>query len=671
VFPPNEEVFSSVKEVKKFIEDYATSQKALRYPVVFIEVFSIQDWKELLDLLKKYSRLINVVKFCKKCQEDKVVFATSLSSVIREEFQKATKAGSPLTVYPLSEVERFHTPILKALTEFQKTEPPFYPLFVPLYRFSMEDLQNLRMMSDNVESSTRIVIRSFREDSLKVVIVSDNLYWNKLPGVKLFGLSEYLSFFDNPTEGEVYFITRRSCKTKDFPAISSNRDILKIVLPKVEVETEEEAKNILKEFQGENSIERIVLRVLETWKYTFERVIEKWKELSEERKSVILTYIRRKKKKSKFEKMFEKGEESFVNSLLDLPLKNPYSSPEELKKRRYFLEKLGIPFPNSFWKKVKEEKNKFLKLMLLTGITEREKEEIIKTLKEFNVEELDEALTYVEISFPALARYLKGKVEGVSQNFLEYFYLYRICKLKGKLCKKLLEAKGKLSFADFPTRGQLLEESSCKRQVWIDGLGCEWLGVLSGFFRERSYEVEVKVGRANLPTVTEENKPSETENLVKFFNELDKVGHEPGDRIENLLKELKVLEDILEQIEPLIEEGIVITGDHGFTHSSLNTKTFSLPESAEPERRGRAAKLKGKRTEGEHLIVEGDYALLKEHGRFEKARGSGNEMHGGALPEEVFVPVVFVYKEKPSTQSQVSFVNEDRKELEEEELFDA
>jgi len=203
-------------------------------------------------------------------------------------------------------------------------------------------------------------------------------------------------------------------------------------------------------------------------------------------------------------------------------------------------------------------------------------------------------------------------------------------------------------------RQKQLEELSIslENQIWIDGLGIEWINLVLHSFQEEGFNVKLFVSRANLPTITSKNSFPKN---VKVFRELDDISHKYFNFPESLIKQFEVLEtlieDIIKRAKNIFDNSnrVLITGDHGLTRYQFNKQVIPLPKGAEiPHKWGRTAFIKKLTPDiidpEKPWVKEDNQIYLLRHGRFEGSRGAPNEVHGGASPEEVLIPVMLIQK---------------------------
>jgi hypothetical protein len=165
-------------------------------------------------------------------------------------------------------------------------------------------------------------------------------------------------------------------------------------------------------------------------------------------------------------------------------------------------------------------------------------------------------------------------------------------------------------------------------------MGMEWLGFIVELLKGRSISIkDIKVARAELPTITEFNKLEDVR-YVKYF---DDILHDDYKFPSSIVKQVETLSNIISRLD-LSGSNIVITSDHGTTVLSRLV----------PAIRSECPNSKFRYCKGE-WDISGSIKHKNEHGIFSvmlnhtpiNSRPRG-EVHGGATPEEVLIPVVFI-----------------------------
>lgn len=274
--------------------------------------------------------------------------------------------------------------------------------------------------------------------------------------------------------------------------------------------------------------------------------------------------------------------------------------------------------------------------------------------------------------YPDLAAYINrypfngnGLNDAFAARITKYFEKYKELKLRNRLNDDFLKEVDKLAleriYNRLPKRDELVKEKNdgSTQLFWIDALGVEYLGYIVELARRRGLKVSIEIGRAELPTITCENKA--------FFNnwpedlrhpkeeELDEIKHkEKGGYYYStqnpypihLAKELEIIEKAVNDIATTLGlrkyDSVVIASDHGASRLAvLRHKEEKYETDTQGRHSGRCCKF----FPGCNLpfaIDEEDrgYIVLADYGRFKGSRAANVEVHGGASLEEVIVPVI-------------------------------
>ena len=181
---------------------------------------------------------------------------------------------------------------------------------------------------------------------------------------------------------------------------------------------------------------------------------------------------------------------------------------------------------------------------ILTSYTDIEKEIAIRWLGEGNISVCD-----IQDSFPDFYCYLQNSVLPIdSQTWLEdYIEKYKRAKFANKYDQDIedvlrVHSINELNFnkwyQDFKTvRTILADRSDIDVFYWIDGLGIDWIPVISSILeREKANGIhlnELIIGKALLPTTTSKNKV-DLEKLVPYnltkIGDLDNLAHKTNNK---------------------------------------------------------------------------------------------------------------------------------------------
>jgi hypothetical protein len=190
---------------------------------------------------------------------------------------------------------------------------------------------------------------------------------------------------------------------------------------------------------------------------------------------------------------------------------------------------------------------------------------------------------------------------------------------------------------------------------WIDAMGVEYLALIVELAKRKGLSVNIDVGRAELPSLTEYNK--------SFFDNWDGIGKYKEEALDDIKHHDKGgffftdcedpihLESEIAIIEKAINfaatklamrecKSFVITSDHGASRLAvLKRQEEKYSTETGGEHSGRCCKV----FDGcdlKNCVEEKGYFVLTDYGRFKGSRAANVEVHGGASLEEVLVPII-------------------------------
>lgn len=320
----------------------------------------------------------------------------------------------------------------------------------------------------------------------------------------------------------------------------------------------------------------------------------------------------------------------------------------------------------------------------LTDNTMVEKQEAIIWIANHGI---PENLTEVYPDLAVYANRYSFNVRNLDSDFAAritaYFEKYKELKLRNTLTDEFSAEVDKLAleriYNQLPMRDEIVKEKNdgATQLFWIDSLGAEYLGFIVEIARRRGLKISVEIGRAELPTITCENNA--------FFNnwsedlrhpkedELDEVKHKDKGGYYygaknpypiHLAKELEIIDKAVSDIATTLGlrkyERVVVTSDHGASRLAvLRNKEEKYETDTKGEHSGRCCKF-FPNCDLPFAINEEDkgYIVLADYGRFKGSRAANVEVHGGALLEEVIVPIITFSLNDSSIV--ITVVNEDK-----------
>ena len=204
--------------------------------------------------------------------------------------------------------------------------------------------------------------------------------------------------------------------------------------------------------------------------------------------------------------------------------------------------------------------------------------------------------------------------------------------------------------------------------LWIDALGAEWLPLLIHSMQKLDHAIihAASIAQATLPTETRFNDQwNQMEVPYQKLDKLDKLAHkgvvDDPDYYACVEEQIAFVSRLYEKVSEMLKtyQRVIITGDHGtsrlaarFFHKkdgypvSKNTSVFSHGRYCQTTDSLTFPNLRFfKDQEGKHYYAFDNYDHFVQSGF---AAGNNDdqatygEIHGGATPEEILVPVVVI-----------------------------
>ncbi len=289
---------------------------------------------------------------------------------------------------------------------------------------------------------------------------------------------------------------------------------------------------------------------------------------------------------------------------------------------------------------------------LYTGIFQFEKEIILNAYKEGSI-----SLETVQELIPDIHLYLDDSCleqYNVALWIKNYFSSYRSAKLKNVITEeiqRLLETINSSDaafwkwFYDLSLTQDQIEALDNAYFVWVDALGFEWVPYIVNRLNSLLPEKEVLVqsSRCDLPSNTKLNRFD----AVPKKSELDKLYHEGHYRYpESIFAEIDCVDKIVQDISALSEqhERVYVVSDHGA--SALSRLTDGLNQFSGVEHDGRYVTITRELVDDPYGITytnsnDGKMYLIARTYHSLSSKPS-REVHGGATPEEVIVPLLVI-----------------------------
>ena len=690
-------VFSSITELQNEIKlDKNTREPyANRYPIRFIFLPSMQMVKEIVKILDAngveridlasflpfddgWLLVQELIKQIEELDKNKDFIVALFSEVARfydkDDFRHLFNALSALENNKGNPSRRIYVPLVGIYERFKNE---FYDNFyrnenwAPIWQIKTDNCPKIKIfITDgslksvpNIEivHNTKDWLELWKKDNIeKIICVSKtltHLYPNRLPDA-LFDID----IIENPKEllSKIYEI-KLPIEFKDSETPLWN-ELFDMFIEKNFKDLEEAVKKVF------NVVNIELKDILRLW-FASNREVDKWvlKHYTVQRQDwsntysyMILSSLSSLNDNALIENIWFKIFELEGND------KASYCDERNSLLRHLYIDK-EVPayFEQRLANKFAEIKNPEEKIRLLTGITSYERRIAIEL---FARGEIDVHL--LKRIYPDIAYYLSDILpDNLHENTSwagKYFKEYRFSKLRDKISPNLNEIlneknKNKEQFYQwyygFETAHQILERENVDKVLLIDALGIEWLPMICSFIEnDLALNVEKKyIARAYLPTVTECNKLQNALHIYDF----DKAVHssESYRYPDSIIRDIDLIKKILHKhltISP--QERVAIVSDHGSTALARLKENIKIYDFQDANHEGRCMWINNNDVLEDddfiiHNIENPDCAgyskclvALKYTSLYRRPL---REVHGGATPEEVLIPVIIISKQKP------------------------
>lgn len=355
--------------------------------------------------------------------------------------------------------------------------------------------------------------------------------------------------------------------------------------------------------------------------------------------------------------------------------------PDEMECRKYILNEAAsrdkvldeetITKLITKLEKVAEEEGYSTAIRLFTKISRQEKERAICWVGDGKIQAKE-----VKDFYPELYAYLQATdavVQGEAEWALEYIDKYKASKIADTILPDSYEAikaanGNPVEFTKWyqrlkTTRSLLSARKDIEVYFWIDGLGIDWISLVSALVKEQNknhaYLNEVMIARALLPTTTSINKDDflkmipETATFEKVGN-IDVMAHSnkntyPGYIVSEITEVSNAIATVLQKYAG---KKVAIISDHGLSYLPQRATGLNLG-GYEYHHFGRYAKIKSgtPTTDSNYLTLEDGKTICSlNYDSVGKKINAGQGAHGGCTPEEALVPI-FIISSSPSAKT--------------------
>lgn len=667
--------FENLDELKKFLQ-HDKVQRTFS-PVRFINVDSLSEWFEMKNLLSMLTT--DFIFLSSYCYGDDTF--PNLRK-LRNDLQKDTRT---VCILPLSEFLRVNPD--QAAQEIN--------LFLNLYRgevysfriyFLMYRLKSFFMslkITDTRQKECILLSATDTADDYSLTVIQKSMQL-KTSGERVDGFKQYLQYWEKAPNAALTLYTANAIYLQDkkffddVKVIANAFDLLRhhYALPaelKRNFGREEDWQHLAELIATTGNFERAFCKTLAVDGFG----TSSFKNFSErERFQKWLLWIHCKLKNFGYAARCAKESSSpqeFITQIYELifSFADEKIFDELCNERWEILSLMKVLPPESFLERVRQS-DKRLALKILTGNSHVERLLIFETLQKFRLNECDAAQEILQRVFPALAKYLSSADNEIfTAEQAEYFRRYRWLKVTNHLTEdfnrrvtEIAKNTGKNIYA-LISRNQIIGEEYSEGVAifFIDGLGAEYLNFLAEDFAplKEKFSVKYRVGRCNLPSVTENNKDFlQGKNVSCEILDLDTLKHTNLNYPENILGELEFLATLKEKVLRTLDmyEKIILCSDHGTSRLAVLSRQTKFDNAFPAEGRQvyKSGRFADTLPDDEKIFTTAleydDKIIFADYSRFIQKGSPGSELHGGATLEEILVPIITIGRRKKNAELQ-------------------
>lgn len=550
------------------------------------------------------------------------------------------------------------------------------------------------------------------EQTMKLMILSGAFekYISKLDvlqGELKIGLQDWFDYWTDPSADEENFVllTKRcnSVVTTNgnvsIHVITDTLAFIKEHMPGAEILTEEncsaDMQSILLDYSLKGmTLDAALLKILNVSIFSGVDIMGKWKNMSSSHKQFVELWLTMHPDGSYTSQCFRNAKNiATVPDAVMLEIFNVrQDKPEWIDEYHQLMSVMAIEPDDRFFEELDKIPVYETRLDFISGNSKKERIYLLRMVGKWMKADYEQVSTCAKLRqiYPELFFYLNHDVHQQDVDIKGYMARYKAHKLENTL-----PADEDVYFAGFQTDGydnrySVLAEhlDSDTIVLWIDALGIEWLPLLDWTIKEHCDGTigYATAGQATLPTETCYNDLWNSMDTTPYskLDKLDKLAHkgviDEPDYYACIEEQLSFVAGAHKHITELLKKyhRVIVTGDHGTSRLAARffhvKDGFSAPKDATVCSHGRYCKSTEstglampntrviKRADGLQYTVYTNYDHFKQSG-FAAGADDKNavygEVHGGATPEEMLVPIVVIdrnYEMLPSATWEKSSV---------------
>jgi hypothetical protein len=654
---------------------FSEENRPSRFHTRFVLVEGLDSWRALVQTLE--ARCDSVVRLSEYCEAaDQLPRMGKVLDAIRERLRLVDRA---LLVLPLAEALRFDRNsawVLRQLAEFSVHDCYAKRVIVPLFcageMFRREVATTERYRVGLLSAAPQVGGQELVQVVLSVPPVSLVGSENRVVN----GVREYLRLWESGGHQSINLVSRFATQAEEQVgsfSVAVKRSafmVLQSQLSELAQSRERWGEPrqwewVLEHSQSASNISEVADKLLGVSR---PQLVD-WKQLSLDERWLMWVWLKCSAPDGEYlhaalgaSESVSDFEQAIVTAAFDVAM-----NVDMARERSTLLNQLGVDsLSAAFWTQLGRLDDPLERLKVLPGVGPTDRRETGYAVRDLLNQGVPMQVWegYLAISYPRLWDYLRPSLLPDTE-IESYTNTYKIAKMRDCLTDELATAAAETAadgkmFWSLKTRKHVLDEVGEAQVFWMDGMGLEWVSVISGYLKAKAPNVKVvrHIARANLPTTTDANK-EQISDRDYFNHELDKIAHSYDYSFpESLFRQIQciceVIDAALERLQT--EKRVVITSDHGTSRFALYGAKYEVGEGVVPRKNGRYGEVVNDCSlilSDVPLLKEDSYLVLRGYGRFPCGGSTVGETHGGAAIEEAIVPVLVL--EKADGSSKVDF----------------
>lgn len=503
------------------------------------------------------------------------------------------------------------------------------------------------------------------------------------------GLQDWFDYWIDPSADEQNFVllTKRcnSIVTTNgnvsIHVIVDTLTFIKEHMPGAEFLTAEnctaDMQNILLDYSlKETSLDEALLKILNVSVFSGVDIMGKWKNMPMSNKQFVSLWLSMHPDGSYTNHCFRSVKN--INNVTDAIMLEIFNvrqdNPEWVDEHHQLMSALSIEPDERFFNELDKIPVYETRMEFLNGANRNERIYLIRMVGKWMRMDYEQVISCDKLRevYPELYFYLNHTAYQNDTDIKGYLSRYKAHKLENTLPEDEDVYFSGIQTDAYDNRYSILSDNIDSDTVilWIDALGAEWLSLLKWTITENCDGMisSSSIGQANLPTETCYNDLwNNMDTPYSKLDKLDKLAHkgviDEPDYYTCIEEQISFVSGIYKHINGLLKKHhrVIVTGDHGTSRLAARffhiKDGFTAPKDATVCSHGRYCKIADgigyatpnmrvfKHSDGLQYMVYTTYDHFKQSG-FAAGADDDNaiygEVHGGATPEEMLVPVIVI-----------------------------